>query len=99
MNRWLDRVRRWVVRLAAATGAEHVSARTGSGLIWEGPEGPAESVPDGERLAAATPSSTLSVAATAPLQAAPRFSVWERLAGDPAAAAVRAKWESRWDEF
>ena len=26
-------------------------------------------------------------------------SVWSRLAGDPAAAALRAQWESRWDEF
>lgn len=99
MNRWLDRVRRWAVRLAAAAGAERVPARTRPGLIWEGPEGPVESAPDSERLAAATPYSTPSVAATAPLQAVPRFSVWEQLAGDPAAVAVRAKWESRWDEF
>lgn len=37
-------------------------------------------------------------AAVAP---APRAasSVWERLAGDPGAAALRAQWEARWDEF
>ena len=28
-----------------------------------------------------------------------RFSVWERLAGDPGAAALRAQWMARWDEF
>jgi hypothetical protein len=27
------------------------------------------------------------------------FSVWEQLAGDPGAQALRAQWESRWDEF
>ena len=27
------------------------------------------------------------------------ISVWDRLAADPAAAALRARWESRWDEF
>lgn len=28
-----------------------------------------------------------------------RWSVWEQLRGDPGAAALRAEWESRWDEF
>ena len=27
------------------------------------------------------------------------FSVWQRLAGDPNAQDLRARWESRWDEF
>jgi hypothetical protein len=27
------------------------------------------------------------------------FSVWERLADDPNAQDLRARWESRWDEF
>ena len=30
---------------------------------------------------------------------APRRSVWDELAGDPGAAALRAQWEARWDEF
>ena len=32
-------------------------------------------------------------------EGAGRFSVWERLAGDPGAAALRAQWMARWDEF
>ncbi len=28
-----------------------------------------------------------------------RWSVWEQLKGDPGAEALRAEWESRWDEF
>ncbi|MBI2759819.1 MAG: hypothetical protein HYX51_00125 [Chloroflexi bacterium] len=28
-----------------------------------------------------------------------RNSVWERLAGDPGAQALRSQWEARWDEF
>ena len=28
-----------------------------------------------------------------------RRSVWNDLAGDPGAAALRAQWEARWDEF
>jgi hypothetical protein len=28
-----------------------------------------------------------------------RRSVWDQLSGDPGAAALRAQWEARWDEF
>lgn len=47
---------------------------------------------EGEPVAAA------AVAVAEP-EPAPRFSVWDRLADDPAAQALRAQWEARWDEF
>lgn len=28
-----------------------------------------------------------------------RWSIWEQLRDDPGAQALRAQWESRWDEF
>jgi hypothetical protein len=39
------------------------------------------------------------VAAAATAAPAPRFSAWQKLAGDPGADALRAQWEARWDEF
>ena len=55
------------------------------------------SAPPAERIALATGVNT--GAARESGSPASSASVWSRLTGDPAAAALRAQWESRWDEF
>lgn len=54
-----------------------------------------------DRPAAATlpPTEAGSVDPTEPSGRATRRSVWQELADDPGAAALRARWEARWDEF
>jgi len=61
-----------------------------------------------DRLAAPKdpPSTTPIVTVSAPdppasVQPSPpsRRSLWEEIAEDPGAAALRARWEARWDEF
>jgi hypothetical protein len=50
----------------------------------------------------ATPPASPGPQASAPVQPAapprPR-SIWTAIAADPGAAALRARWEARWDEF
>lgn len=60
-----------------------------------------------DRLAAPGETPSTPPAATAPApgppQAVPvqpaRRSVWQEITEDPSAAALRARWEARWDEF
>jgi hypothetical protein len=63
-----------------------------------------------DRLAAPSETPSTTSAATAPASEPPqvvpvqptppaRRSVWEEIAEDPGAAALRARWEARWDEF
>ncbi len=91
MAAWLDRLRRLGARMTPASGGEADSALLVSGLGWQSVEEP--------RTPPAREPSTAALPATMAAVARPRFSAWERLAGDPGAAALRAQWEARWDEF
>lgn len=59
----------------------------------------ADAPPDSPVAAPPPPTETGSVDPTEPSGRATRRSVWQELAHDPGAAALRARWEARWDEF
>jgi len=92
MAAWLDRLRRLGARLTPPAVGEAHSTLLVSGLGWQAPE-ESRTSPAREARIPVVP------ATTAAAEPPPRFSAWERLAGDPGADALRAQWEARWDEF
>lgn len=100
---WLDRLLR-LGRWRASTGSDEPVLPVGHDL-WQWVA--RDSVPVQAREATAArvrdplvPEAVRLTAAVALPEAEERaFSVWEQLAGDPGAQAMRAQWESRWEEF
>jgi hypothetical protein len=92
MAAWLARLRRLGARLAPESSGDADASLSFFGFGWQPSEQPLASQGRAPGTVAAP-----AVAATA--APTPRFSVWARLAGDPDAAALRARWEARWDEF